>query len=945
MEPRGGRASWVGRRLAPTLIVCLLLLVLEAGFVPAAAARWVSNLLQLALSVAAAAACLRTGAREQGLGRPFFALIGIGMALWAAAQAVLALTDASSPPRPLVAVQDFFFVASLAPVVAACALRPDRPRAGALGLAADFGLVCVLTLFLHAYFASSIQMLGGADVGPQSAVFLNPLRPLALGGLLWLLHGSEGSWRRLYEALALALVVFVGLGVLPNLTLSAGTYRPGLQDLPWTLPFLWVALAAGGWRLQPARAQTVPALDPEAGWQAEIWRETRHGSVIALGAAILVPAVHELAMVVNPPAAELADLRSGIALVATLLVGGSYLARQLHILRRAEHTQGEREERFRALVENSPDAIGVVDTAGRFTYLSASTERVTGYRPEELAGRSSLALVHPDEVEAVGRFQRDVLARPGAVARRLVRFRHRDGAVRHVAIDAVNQVDTPGVAGMVLHVRDVTETRRAEAERERSLSLLEATLESTADGILVVDREGRIARFNQKFAAMWGIPAEVLASGDDGKAIEHVLGQLVEPEVFLDRVRRLYAEPEGESFEVLRFRDGRVFERYSQPQRLGGEAVGRVWSFRDVTERAHAEEAMARLGAIVEATPDFVATGDASLRTLYVNRAGRRMLGLGEGDALGGRHLGGFHPPGAAGNLVEEAVPTAFREGVWSGESVLRHEDGREIPVLQVLLAHRSPGGEVDFVSTIARDISERIEAEHELRRGHTLAALGALVAGVAHEVRNPLFGISSTLDVFEARFAGREDHRTYVRVLREQIERLTGLMNDLLEYAKPTHLELKRGRLEDVVVQAMSACAALRERTGAEIETQIAPDLPLVPMDAGRLGQVFRNLLENALQHAPAGGRVRVEARLVHDRGATWVECVIEDDGPGIGEEDLPHLFEPFFTRRRGGTGLGLSIVHRIVTDHGGSITARNRPRGGARFTLTLRATPESAR
>jgi PAS domain S-box-containing protein len=474
---------------------------------------------------------------------------------------------------------------------------------------------------------------------------------------------------------------------------------------------------------------------------------------------------------------------------------------------------------------------------------------------------------------------------------------------------------------------------------------LEATLESTADGILVVDRGGRIARFNQKFAAMWGIPTEVLASGEDERAIGCVLDQLVEPEAFVEGVRRLYAEPEGEGFDVLRFRDGRVFERYSQPQRLGGEAVGRVWSFRDVTERAHAEEAMTRLGAIVEATPDFVATGDAALGTLYVNRAGRRMLGLGDDAVLAGCHLGRFHPPRAAGRLVEEAVPTALREGVWSGENLLRHEDGREIPVLQVLLAHRSPGGEVEFVSTIARDISGRIEAEHELRRSHTLAALGSLVAGVAHEVRNPLFGISSTLDVFEARFAGREDYRPYVQVLREQIERLTSLMNDLLEYAKPTHLRLKPGRLEDVVAHAVSACAALRERRPVEIETHVASDLPLVRMDARRLGQVFRNLLENALQHAPREGHVRIEARLLHAQGATWVECVIEDDGPGIEREDLPHLFEPFFTRRRGGTGLGLSIVHRIVTDHGGSITARNRPKGGARFTLTLPARPAGER
>ena len=270
---------------------------------------------------------------------------------------------------------------------------------------------------------------------------------------------------------------------------------------------------------------------------------------------------------------------------------------------------------------------------------------------------------------------------------------------------------------------------------------------------------------------------------------------------------------------------------------------------------------------------------------------------------------------------------------------MLRHQDGREIPVLQVVLAHRSPGGDVDFLSTIARDISQRIEAEQLLRRSHTMAALGSLVAGVAHEVRNPLFGISSTLDAFEARFKANTDHRQYVQVLREQLDRLTHLMNDLLEYAKPTSLELQQGRLEAVVADAVEACAPLARAAAVSIETRLAEDLPALPMDERRLGQVFRNLIENALQHSPRSGHIRIGARLVHQLGAAFVECFVEDDGPGFASQDLSHLFEPFFTRRHGGTGLGLSIVHRILADHGGSVVAHNHERGGARVTLALPA------
>ena len=127
------------------------------------------------------------------------------------------------------------------------------------------------------------------------------------------------------------------------------------------------------------------------------------------------------------------------------------------------------------------------------------------------------------------------------------------------------------------------------AELANSLSVLHATLESTADGILVVDYQGRITNFNRKFAEMWRLPQEVLASGNDQQALTAVLAQLKDEEAFLQKVKQLYARPEEESYDTVEFKDGRVFERYSQPQRIAGKSAGRVWCFRDVTERKRAE--------------------------------------------------------------------------------------------------------------------------------------------------------------------------------------------------------------------------------------------------------------------------------------------------------------------------------------------------------------------
>jgi len=156
---------------------------------------------------------------------------------------------------------------------------------------------------------------------------------------------------------------------------------------------------------------------------------------------------------------------------------------------------------------------------------------------------------------------------------------------------------------------EMSERKQAEKETKRSLSLLTATLESTADGILVVDNEGKTASFNQKFIDMWRIPDKIISSRDDDQALAFVLDQLIDPEGFLTKVRELYSRPEAESYDVLEFKDGRIFERHSLPQRIGEKCVGRVWSFRDVTERKLAEEKRVKLEVRLQRAQKMEAIG------------------------------------------------------------------------------------------------------------------------------------------------------------------------------------------------------------------------------------------------------------------------------------------------------------------------------------------------
>jgi PAS domain S-box-containing protein len=244
-----------------------------------------------------------------------------------------------------------------------------------------------------------------------------------------------------------------------------------------------------------------------------------------------------------------------------------------------------------------------------------------------------------------------------------------------------------------------------------------------------------------------------------------------------------------------------------------------------------------------------------------------------------------------------------------------------------------SPDGQGGVV-VVARDLSDLVRLQESVRRSETMSALGILVAGVAHEVRNPLFGISATLTAFTTRFKRRTEYRRYVEVLQGGVDRLSALMQDLLDYGKPLRLLPEPWQAAAMMREAVATCAPVAAEAGVEIETGIEDGLPGLAVDRKRMIQVFQNLLENAIQHTPRGGRVAFRAAGGETGGALFR---IEDEGPGFEPEDLPHVFEPFFTRRRGGTGLGLSIVQRIVEQHQGEIVAANRPGGGAVVTVRL--------
>jgi PAS domain S-box-containing protein len=381
-----------------------------------------------------------------------------------------------------------------------------------------------------------------------------------------------------------------------------------------------------------------------------------------------------------------------------------------------------------------------------------------------------------------------------------------------------------------------------------------------------------------------------------------------------------------------------------------GELTGAAGTANDITDRKRAEAEQERLrDALRESVLEWQRTFDAmdfpvliadvEGRVSRLNRAGRDLLGQPFAAIIGRqvKALSHAEPWRAAARLVQQVAASDDRAEAQVNDAA----SGQVFSLTARPLGGLSP--EQRRIIVDARNVTREIEMQESLRRSELLSAMGSLVAGVAHEVRNPLFSISSNIDAFEAQTGSVPEYARTVGVLRSEVARLSSLMQDLLDYGRPPTAEREVLPLEGVLQEEMHRCAHLAHK--AQVDLAATSPFPhFVAMDRTRLGLVFRNLFENAIQHAPAGSSVRVEVEGRADGGREAVVVSVNDSGPGFREEDIPVLFTPFFTRRRGGTGMGLSIVQKVVLEHGGEVTARNLPGGGGSIRVSLPCTTPGA-
>ncbi|HEX9983301.1 MAG TPA: ATP-binding protein [Thermoanaerobaculia bacterium] len=236
-----------------------------------------------------------------------------------------------------------------------------------------------------------------------------------------------------------------------------------------------------------------------------------------------------------------------------------------------------------------------------------------------------------------------------------------------------------------------------------------------------------------------------------------------------------------------------------------------------------------------------------------------------------------------------------------------------------------------------ARNISAIVQLQRSLRRSETMSALGTLLGGVAHEVRNPLFAMSSTLDAFTSTYGAREEYRQFAQVMHTQLDRVSNLMSDLLEFGRPAPAALTPQSIRPLVEEAISQCADEAAAAAVKIVCHHAGQPDVINVSDHRLLQAFSNLVRNAVQYSPPGGTVAVRVDRVARNGADIIVYSVTDQGPGFNVTELKQVFEPFFTRRKGGTGLGLAIARAVVEQHHGTIAAANLPEGGGIVSIEL--------
>ncbi|NER35498.1 MAG: PAS domain S-box protein [Oscillatoria sp. SIO1A7] len=565
-----------------------------------------------------------------------------------------------------------------------------------------------------------------------------------------------------------------------------------------------------------------------------------------------------------------------------------------------------------------------------------------------------------------------------------------------------------------------------ESELETSLALLRATLESTADGIMAVDLSGRITHFNRKFLEMWAIPERLVSGGDCGTVMAFFLDQLQDPEKISLDIQELLAGVDAEYSNTWELKPGshRAFECHSFPSIIGEQIVGRVWTFSDITKKREYEkrlndslEELSDLKFALEQSAILVITDDRG-RIIDINDKFCKLSQYSREELIGKTHRvvnSGYHK--------QEFFETLWRQiskgEVWKGEIKNKAKDGSyywvDTTIIPFVDSKRKPfqylairfdvtnrklieealRGSREKLKEQTEELQEALEnlkrTQAQLVQSEKIFVLGEIVAGLAHEINNPvsfIYGnilhadayieellhliklyqkhypnpvdeIAEETDKLDLEFL-MEDLPKLLRSMTAGAERIREMISSLRNFARLDESDKKRvdihaginstllllqHRLHNPVKAGQQAQAG-KEEYAEEIRViKDYGNLPIVECYPSELNQVFMNILSNAIDVLATQPPPRTIAISTRVRNSLLVEIIIFDNGPGISEEVQKRIFDPFFTTKPvgSGTGLGLTMSYQIVVEkHGGSLRCLSTPGCGTEFAIAIPISPQ---
>lgn len=347
------------------------------------------------------------------------------------------------------------------------------------------------------------------------------------------------------------------------------------------------------------------------------------------------------------------------------------------------------------------------------------------------------------------------------------------------------------------------------------------------------------------------------------------------------------------------------------------------------------ENVLASLGEAVVLT-------DAQACVLFLNPAAEELTGWSSSQVVGRNAKDVFAGSPVVTELLNRTLATLQRQAC--GETSLQLDPGRSLPVRVSCSPIWSGNGLLEGTALVFHDLTYQHKLEQTVRRTETLARLGTLVAGLAHEIKNPLGGIRGAAQLLADRYAEEPEIQEYTAIMIRETDRLTRLVEQLLVLGAPGEPALVPVNVHRVLHEVLRLCRPQLRARGIATALEIDPSLPDVRADADQLTQLFLNLIANACEAMESGGRLTIVTRVETDYHIVqgggpgkFARVEFADSGPGFSEAVIHHAFEPFFTTKPKGIGLGLAICQRIVATIGGDIRLANRENGGGVVTVYL--------